>query len=330
MNEHIEPLKITCLGRYADVPLRPGSKETLIQRLIGNGISEAQTLQDSAIAVFCEYLKKDLQLLKKMEFPVEKRVLLMLEPEVVIPSRFGKKFSKEFGTILRIGRPPKSTIGGIHWPQFWRELPELETPREAHSVVMMAGNKISFIPGELYGLRRNCAYELPELVLFGSGWDTNTLTRFRKMVIEFFIAIRSRYAPRAHSMQFWFRKNSKWLGAPIDKQNTLKKYRYSLVIENSTEFLSEKLFDAFFAGCIPIYIGPNVKDYGIPDSLVVSVDPDLSSIKRGILEAKKIDYTSWYEELVMWLGDSQTRNTWSAESYFAQLSESLLKIHKTP
>jgi hypothetical protein len=44
---------------------------------------------------------------------------------------------------------------------------------------------------------------------------------------------------------------------------TLKEYRFYLAYENSIEndFLSEKLFNSFFAGCVPIYLGaPNVLD----------------------------------------------------------------------
>jgi hypothetical protein len=44
---------------------------------------------------------------------------------------------------------------------------------------------------------------------------------------------------------------------------TLKDYRFYLAYENSIEpdFLSEKLFNSFFAGCVPIYLGaPNVLD----------------------------------------------------------------------
>jgi hypothetical protein len=327
MNEHGEPLKITCLGRYATTPIEPGSHQTLIERLQGKDICEAESLNNSEVVVFCEYLKEDLQLLENIDFPIEKRVLLLMEPEVVLPSHFGKKISRKFGTILRVGRSPQSSVESINWPQFWRELPDLDTRRELDDVVMIAGNKISFIPGELYGLRRICAFTLSELALFGSGWDVNISTRFRKMVVEFLSAIRAGYFPRSHSVRFWFKKIPRWLGAPIDKQKTLQNYRYSLVIENSTEFLSEKLFDAFFAGCIPIYVGPNVKDYGIPDSLVVSASPDLSSIKKGILEAKKLNYTSWYIELDAWLGDSKTRKAWSAESYFSQLTDTLKAVN---
>jgi hypothetical protein len=47
------------------------------------------------------------------------------------------------------------------------------------------------------------------------------------------------------------------------KHLTLKDYRFCIAYENSIEpdYVSEKLFDSFFAGCVPIYLGaPNVLD----------------------------------------------------------------------
>jgi hypothetical protein len=49
----------------------------------------------------------------------------------------------------------------------------------------------------------------------------------------------------------------------VSKHLTLKAYRFCVAYENSAEpdYLSEKLFDCFFAGCVPIYMGaPNVLD----------------------------------------------------------------------
>jgi hypothetical protein len=51
----------------------------------------------------------------------------------------------------------------------------------------------------------------------------------------------------------------------------LLEYRFCLAYENSVEpdYISEKLFDCFYAGCVPIYYGaPNITDY-IPASTFI-------------------------------------------------------------
>ena len=327
MNEDKENLRIMCLGRYANTPLYPGGNEILIQKLLDNEISKTESIDEADIVIFCEYLEKDLELLERANFPVERRVLLLMEPEVVLPSHYGKRYVDSFGVVIRVGRPQNPFGQTLNWPQFWRDLPELALQRQVEEIVMIAGNKISFIPGELYGLRRSCAFKLTELALYGSDWDTDMKNRLRKMVAELLNALRFGYTPKFSSARFWFRRNSKWLGAPNDKEKKLQEYRYSLVIENSTEFLSEKLFDSFFAGCIPIYVGPDVRKFGIPSSLVVSVNSDLSSIKDGIKRAKKIDYANWHRETNTWLRNPRTKEQWAAESYFCSLKEILKSIH---
>ena len=64
----------------------------------------------------------------------------------------------------------------------------------------------------------------------------------------------------------WEIKNSKnYKGAPADKIHTLKNYRFVICYENMRDvkgYITEKIFDAFAAGCIPIYWGAsNVQDY---------------------------------------------------------------------
>jgi len=48
------------------------------------------------------------------------------------------------------------------------------------------------------------------------------------------------------------------------KIDTLRRYKFCVAIENSKDrhYVSEKVYDAFVAGCVPIYFGaPNVLDY---------------------------------------------------------------------
>ena len=60
-------------------------------------------------------------------------------------------------------------------------------------------------------------------------------------------------------------------GATSNKHETLSKYKFSICFENSitTGYITEKIFDCFYAGTIPIYYGdPNVKESIDPDSYI--------------------------------------------------------------
>lgn len=54
-------------------------------------------------------------------------------------------------------------------------------------------------------------------------------------------------------------------GSIVKKLDVLKNYRFSICFENTRDmpgYISEKIFDSFQAGCVPIYLGaPNVTSY---------------------------------------------------------------------
>ncbi len=72
-----------------------------------------------------------------------------------------------------------------------------------------------------------------------------------------------------------------------DKWDALADYRYHVAIENSevNHYWTEKLADAFLAGCYPIYHGcPNIADYFSPDSFSpVDIHDPLKAI--AVIEA---------------------------------------------
>ena len=56
------------------------------------------------------------------------------------------------------------------------------------------------------------------------------------------------------------------------KIDTLRRYKFCVAVENSEmpHYVSEKVFDALVAGCVPIYFGaPNILDYvPHPDAII--------------------------------------------------------------
>ena len=317
-------MKVVCLGRYANTPMNPWSSLTFSQMMIQEPVNQAASLEEADFVLFCDYLEEDVRLVLTAEIPIHKRILLILEPEVVIPSNFKNQILQEFGTIIRVGRPNKAQGHNLNWPQQWREISPQVLNRNHTDTVMICGNKVSFVRGELYSLRRTAAMEVPQIALYGSEWNSTFSVRLRKLLVEASNALKTGNLPRIQSIRYWFKKNKNWLGAPGDKRKALENYRISLVIENSTEFLTEKLFDSFFAGCIPVYVGPNIKQFGIPSSLVVTASTNIPSIREAIRRAQSMDYSAWYEELEIWLSKDQTKLDWSTESFFRQLTNLIL------
>jgi hypothetical protein len=68
------------------------------------------------------------------------------------------------------------------------------------------------------------------------------------------------------------RKYNNWRGRAADKLGTLKQYKFCICYENMRDFngyITEKIFDAFAAGCVPVYWGaPNVTKW-IPEECFI-------------------------------------------------------------
>jgi hypothetical protein len=150
--------------------------------------------------------------------------------------------------------------------------------------------------------------------------------RISKIVIEL-----KKYAFKVNRLNLkglknYFRYFNNYLGEVEDKRAVLSMYKFCLVIENSSGYLSEKFFDALLSGCIPIYIGPDLKSYEIPIFLYLQAEPNIGDIRSKINEAKKINYEEWRESLDIWLADPKTYENWSKDLFLSKIINMLQKI----
>jgi hypothetical protein len=131
---------------------------------------------------------------------------------------------------------------------------------------MIAGNKAADHPLELYTERIRAIRWFEEnhpadFDLYGIGWDKHlfkgTLSR-----LNGFDALRRVLKPRYPSYR----------GSIVSKRETYRRYRFAICYENARDipgYITEKIFDCFFAGCVPVYYGaPNVTAHIPADTFV--------------------------------------------------------------
>ena len=74
------------------------------------------------------------------------------------------------------------------------------------------------------------------------------------------------------------REYNSFRGSLASKEEVLRRAEICIVIENDFSTLSEKVFDAIYAGCVPIYVGPDVSHIeGLSDCLI-TVEPNARKI----------------------------------------------------
>lgn len=131
---------------------------------------------------------------------------------------------------------------------------------------MIAGNKSNSHPLELYSERvkaiRWFEQNHPEdFDLYGIGWNSNCFKKpFSSLNRIKFLTklLRPRYPS--------------YKGAIKSKREVLQKYKFAICYENGRDipgYITEKIFDCFFAGCVPIYWGaPNISEYVPPNTFI--------------------------------------------------------------
>jgi hypothetical protein len=104
-------------------------------------------------------------------------------------------------------------------------------------------------------------------------------------------------------------------------------YKYSIVIENTSNYVSEKLFDSLLSGCIPIYVGPDLSLYDLPENLYLQAEPNFADIKSKMTHAQEQNYEEWAENVKVWLEQANTKENWSQEFFFKKILTAIKKIH---
>lgn len=258
------------------------------------------SLEDADFFISLDHEPKTFKMVDKAGIPAARRFLIVREPRQVHPYSHSKAVSNDYSKILYMGAVAS---GGV--PHFWPyEIPRdfalnnFDAPR-ANRAVAIAGWRVSFIRGTLYGLRAK-AFSEATVDLFGRDWSASWFVKCKEILANGLVAVRYPKLATLESNQLRY-KPANYKGAAVSKFAVLAEYKVSLVIENSLEYFSEKLFDSLVAGAIPVYCGPNPNLLGLPHGLVIWCEPEIKSIRDGIKAAQETDYTQWRQLLDGWL-----------------------------
>jgi hypothetical protein len=79
----------------------------------------------------------------------------------------------------------------------------------------------------------------------------------------------------------WIRLKNRFVSSKVkNKQDFLESVQVAIIIENGLDYVSEKIFDCFRAGTVPVYVGPELKVFGIPENTVIRAEPNANDVLR--------------------------------------------------
>lgn len=181
-----------------------------------------------------------------------------LQPVTKIPLRqaFFPSFSEEERrstvTSNSSQRGYQSLTCMVSSQKYWRATGRAR-PKQLAKLLVSASfrNKYKFLKAiQLHDLRLHLISSLSRkslIGLYGEGWSRASNPRKYRYPID-----HKKLSPSALSP------------GPGIKRDTLQHYRFNLVVENCRfpGYITEKIFDAFLAGCVPVYWGaPDVTDF---------------------------------------------------------------------
>ena len=182
------------------------------------------------------------------QYPKEKLILFLWEPPSVRPDAYQGSAHKHFSKIYTWydDLVDNERYFKFYYPRLQGMIDDVVNFEKKRLCTMIVGNKGSSHKDELYSARKKTIdffeqSNIDEFALYGCGWNKQQYKNYKGQV-----------------------------GRKLDY---LKKYRFCICyenIKNISGYITEKIFDCFRAGCVPVYWGAsNITDY-IPNNCFIA------------------------------------------------------------
>jgi len=253
---------------------------------------DTEPLDSFDAIIFLDFPGNHNRYLKKLiDMKFENLYLFLFENEIIKPDNWKKDNYRHFKKIFtwRDDIVDNKKIFKFFLPNKIPDRISYNISRKTKFCCMIAGNKKNYQPRELYSERIRVInwFEINQPALFdlyGRGWDL-TLPSSLMLLKPVLQPLYKKF----------FRQYTSSRGKIPSKRTILEQYKFSICYENVRDipgYITEKIFDCFFAGCIPIYLGAsNVTDY-IPENTFIDKRKflDYSELFNYMNELSEDDY----------------------------------------
>jgi hypothetical protein len=277
-------------------------------------------------------------------------ILLRLEPESVFPSQYTPKIEKKYGKIFSPGRIDQARDSWIGWPYKFAADPNLPKSNEIEFdqyladrmrdgtfefsnwakrktlISMVAANKVSPIKQENYKLRRTLAREMPKshIQVYGLLWNDSIAAKLRHRLAVSIFNLRQGVFPNFLSIYGGlFTRFDPSFKKIDDKHSVLRESKFTIVIENCNSYSSEKLIDALINGCVPLYVGPKLRDIGLSEDIAIQISGNKEEILNITKSIGEDEIRSYLNSTVRLLNDVSFRNNWTDRPVYQGIAKKI-------
>lgn len=244
---------------------------------------------------------------------IKNSYLVLRESELIIPDNYDIEKHKYFNKIFTWHDElvDNKKYFKLNFSHFFPKSINKELSKKQKLCTLIAGNKRVKHSLELYSKRveaiRWFEKNYPEdFDLYGVGWDKYRFNGPK------FIRVFNRvpFLPQLFA-KLTNQTYPSYKGMVDNKKETMEKYKFSICYENARDipgYITEKIFDSFFAGCVPIYWGANnILDY-VPKECFIDFRDfnNYVELYKFIKNMSDIEYLKYLTNIEQYLKSEQS------------------------
>jgi len=254
-----------------------------------------------------------------------KSYLLLFESELIKPNNWDVEKHQYFHKIFtwddRIIDNKK--YFKINFSHLFPESINKDLSKKEKLCTLIAGNKKVAHPLELYSKRVEAIrwfekHHLDEFDFYGMGWDEYTSSN---RYIRFLF--------KKSKLSKLFKPNfPSYKGRVDSKKEVLEKYKFAICYENAKDipgYITEKIFECFLAGCVPVYLGANNITDHIPKECFIDkrAFDSYEKLYEFINNMPDSDYLGYLHHIEDYLRSSMS-HPYAAEYFAKTIVETIL------
>jgi hypothetical protein len=289
---------------------------------------------DVFIAVDHHYTNKSFI---KEDSRVLRTILIAIEPPSVNPEQFLLENSQIYGRIVTIPSLLSFFPNPIEWnPGFVPN--EMKSPSEISATLttrqyrfgMLSSNKYSLIDSSLYAFRKLILREFNrneiKVTVGGADWNRslfwNCKEYFKATVLHLHF-VNFRKLLKFIKILLVRSTHYTYIGRVEDGLAFLRECKFVICTESDVHDFSEKIFNVRLAGSIPLYLGSDIREFGIPANQFIAMP---KNPKEFVIKAIEIERQLDLGMDVIGLADTDWMLNWKTETSFSDLASICKKI----
>jgi hypothetical protein len=268
---------------------------------------------------------------------ISRSILIAIEPPSVNPEQFLLENSKIYSRIVTIPSLLSFFPSSIEWkPGFVPN--ELKSPNEISATLtsrqyrfgMLSSNKYSFIDSSLYTFRKFIIREFYrneiKVTVGGADWDKSLFwncKEYCKAAVLYLRFVNFRKVLNSIKILLIRSIHYTYIGRVEVGLEFLRECRFVICTESDMHDFSEKIFNVRLAGSIPLYVGSDIRRFGIPENqfIVMPKNP-----KEFVDKAIEIERQLDLGVDIIGLAETDWLLNWKTETSFSDLASICKKI----